>query len=294
MKNAIFAGVCTVDQQYLVDKYPAENEKINALQVAQASGGPATNAAFAFSLLGGKARLTSLIGKHPFTDFVLNELEKHQITLSDVDPEREWPFIVSSIITSSETGSRNVFSYKPRINCSLPENTDILKDAEILLIDGFYPEMAKELARHAKENNIPVVFDGGSWKEKTEEILPLVDFAICSSSFFPPGTSNTNEIFDYLQNMRVKYSALTNGENPILYQTPEIKGSLNVKKLNDPVDTLGAGDFFHGAFCYYLDASNNFVEALNKASDVAGFSCGYFGTRTWMKYFNTYLHAKRG
>ncbi len=290
----MFCGVCTVDQQYLVNKYPDENEKINALKVAQATGGPATNAAFAFSLLGGKATLNSLVGKHPFTDFVLNELKKHNISLSDANPEKEWPFIVSSIITSSETGSRNVFSYHPRINCSLPKNTGVLKDAEILLIDGFYPDMAIELARRAKEKGIPVVFDGGSWKEETEKFMPMVDFAICSASFFPPGTTSAKEIFDYFRDMQVPYSAITNGENPILFQTPETKGSLNVKKINNVVDTLGAGDFFHGAFCFYLNGSNNFIEAMNKASEVAGFSCGYFGTRTWMKHFNTFQRGKKG
>jgi sugar/nucleoside kinase (ribokinase family) len=48
------------------------------------------------------------------------------------------------------------------------------------------------------------------------------------------------------------------------------------------VDTLGAGDILHGAFCYYSSLGQVFQEALTNAVRVASESCRFRGTREWM------------
>jgi sugar/nucleoside kinase (ribokinase family) len=74
---------------------------------------------------------------------------------------------------------------------------------------------------------------------------------------------------------------ITRGQNSILFQEgTEIK-ELAVQKVSI-VDTLGAGDIFHGAFCYYYMTTASLIESLVNASIVAGKSCQFFGTREWM------------
>jgi sugar/nucleoside kinase (ribokinase family) len=51
------------------------------------------------------------------------------------------------------------------------------------------------------------------------------------------------------------------------------------------IDTLGAGDIFHGAFCYYYVRGQAFRDPLTLASKVAAASVGSFGTRNWMNEF---------
>jgi sugar/nucleoside kinase (ribokinase family) len=48
------------------------------------------------------------------------------------------------------------------------------------------------------------------------------------------------------------------------------------------VDTLGAGDIFHGAFCHYI-LQQDFPTALSNAAKVAARSCESFGTRLFFK-----------
>jgi sugar/nucleoside kinase (ribokinase family) len=50
-----------------------------------------------------------------------------------------------------------------------------------------------------------------------------------------------------------------------------------------PVDTLGAGDIFHGAFCHYLLECNDFLLSLERAGEVASLSCTSLGTRAWIE-----------
>lgn len=81
---------------------------------------------------------------------------------------------------------------------------------------------------------------------------------------------------------RVSYRAITRGEHPIIYRTPEGTGEMAIESV-EVVDTLGAGDILHGAFCYYSAKGNTFVSALLQASRIATLSCQTFGTRSWMK-----------
>jgi sugar/nucleoside kinase (ribokinase family) len=50
------------------------------------------------------------------------------------------------------------------------------------------------------------------------------------------------------------------------------------------VDTMGAGDIFHGAFCFFSSEGKGFVESLGEAANIAAESCRYKGTREWMKH----------
>ena len=49
MSKVLSVGIATVDTIVLVDKYPAANERVVALQSVRAVGGPATTAAVAMA-----------------------------------------------------------------------------------------------------------------------------------------------------------------------------------------------------------------------------------------------------
>ena len=52
----------------------------------------------------------------------------------------------------------------------------------------------------------------------------------------------------------------------------------------EAVDTLGAGDIFHGAYCHFLGQGSSFTDALELAGRIAAQSCRYFGTREWISH----------
>ncbi|MFM8008533.1 MAG: PfkB family carbohydrate kinase, partial [Dolichospermum sp.] len=83
-----------------------------------------------------------------------------------------------------------------------------------------------------------------------------------------------------LRKFNIPHIAITQGEKPIQYLTNNVRNSINVPKIQ-PVDTLGAGDIFHGAFCHYI-LENSFVQALTLAANTAAKACQYFGTRNWL------------
>ncbi|CCH68069.1 Ribokinase [Richelia intracellularis HH01] len=285
MYKGLFVGLVTLDLIYLSESSLQNNKKITATNYIAVAGGPSTNAGVTFSHLGNIATVTGAIGSHPITQLIKSDLNDVKVKIFDLKPINDNPPPISSIIVSQETGERAVISINALgIEASsnyLPKN--ILNDVSLVLIDGHQMEVSQKIAIEAKNQNITVVIDGGSWKSGFEKILPYVDYAICSSDFFPPNCHMEKDIFNYLRSFNIPHIAITHGEQPITYSADEIINYISVPKVIT-VDTLGAGDIFHGAFCHYLLISGfNFPEALTAAANIASSSCSSFGTRNWMK-----------
>lgn len=268
-------GLTTLDIIYLTPTIPAQNAKIVAVDQAIASGGPATNAAVTFSHLGNQAILVGVVGNHPVSQIIRADLESYEIEILDLNPERHEAPPVSSIMVTQATGERAVISINA-LKSQAPAHLlppDILKDITIVLIDGHQMAVSRAMAQKATKSQIPVVLDGGSWKPGLEEVLPFVDYAICSANFQPP----KGDVFTYLSQIGIPHIAITQGEKPIQYLTNSERGELAVPQIK-AVDTLGAGDIFHGAFCHYI-CHQDFIPALRAAAKIASHSCQFFGTR---------------
>ncbi len=287
--KGLFAGLSTVDIQFFMNEFPEVNTKSLVMESNIYSGGPATNAAITYSYLGGNAALITSVGNHFFTEFINNDMATYDVRLYDVSLNANTNPIISSIITSGNTGDRTIVTVDPKTNTVITGDISKylmdfckreLKYYKIVLLDCFYIERAIIIAREAKKLSIPVVIDGGSWKNGMENLLDFVDIAICSEKFHPPGVKGPEEVFEYMSSGNCKRIAITRGEKPILYKDRNDYNNINVTKIN-AVDTLGAGDIFHGAFCFYFLKGNNFAEALKNAAAVATESCKYAGTRKW-------------
>ncbi len=283
MKRSVFCGLLTIDLQFLLPSFPGVNSKSKAKEYGIYAGGPATNAAITSAFLGSNTSLITSIGKNNFTCMIEEELENHRVHFIDVDYSNDITPPFASIITSENNGDRTIFSYHPK---NEHEKMDlpgyILENAGVLLIDGFYPGIAEKLCQIAKEKNIPVVLDGGSWKPYTSNLLPYVDIAICSENFLAPGTCSHKEMIELLKENGINKIAITRGGEPILACHENRSFEINPPKIK-PVDTLGAGDVFHGAFIHFFSLGYDFSSSLVAASYIATLSCKSFGTRNWMK-----------
>ncbi|MGB7440257.1 MAG: sugar kinase [Coleofasciculaceae cyanobacterium] len=281
--SGLFVGMATIDLVYLSPKLPGNNEKIAASDYTVSAGGPATNAAVTFSYLGNQTSLLAVVGNHPITQLIYSDLKSYGVKIVDLGSTNTQPPPVSSIIVTEATGERAVISLNAsKIQAGIEQlSDDILSGIDLVMIDGHQMTVSCAIAQLAKDNNIPVVIDGGSWKPGFETVLPFVDYAVCSANFYPPGCSNSEEVFSYLEAIGVPHIAITQGEQPILYCNQGKFGQLPVPAIK-AVDTLGAGDIFHGAFCHYI-LQQSFTEALRTAAKVASYSCQFFGTRRWME-----------
>jgi len=292
-RRGVFVGLATVDVIYNVIEFPSGNCKSVAQSQEILPGGPATNAAITFSFLGGEATLAAPVGRHPLASLVREECRRYGVALIDLAPDTDEIPPVSSVWVDRK-GQRGVVSVNSTRTavqrCEVdPSN---LSEISVLLIDGHAMKACLAWATVARSAGVRVVFDGGSWKPETETLLKSVDTAICSADFLPPGCTREDEVIQFLRACGVANVAITHGADPVRFVSGDSTGSIDVPRL-EAVDTMGAGDIFHGAFCFYVSEGCAFEDALAKAAKIASESCRYRGTRRWMEHQPDRLGASR-
>jgi len=284
MHKGIFLGLATTDIVYYVPHHLNTNEKCKAERQIAFAGGPATNAAVAFAAFENDAFLISGLGQHSLAQVAKHDISDYKVNLIDCTDQPKRPPVLASIMVDLSNGDRAVVYSNTDLRKLRHDavNETTLEYADLLMLDGYYLPQAIQLAKWAQIMEIPVILDGGSWKEGLEKLLPLVDFAICSDNFFPPGCTTAQDVLHSLNQAGINHIAITRGSDDILAFTEERTAQVRVLPIK-PVDTLGAGDIFHGAFCHYILERNDFLISLELAGEVASLSCTSLGPRAWIE-----------
>lgn len=296
MKRVACLGLLTVDHRLVVDQVPGPNQKINALQSDVEFGGPAANAAATAAALGSTARLITAVGTGPLTDFAMSQLASLGVQTVDLLADRPGNPSVSTVLVTAGTGDRAVVSHNAQ---SVPEDLSLtgheLDDIDVLLIDGHHVNTAIRLAEQARQQGIMVLFDGGSWKPRTDELLQHVDIAVVSDDFLVPGES---DVLAYLSGQGCAVAAQSAGPGAIQVLTDHERRAVPVTPEPSPADTLGAGDVLHGALAHYLAQAlaaatlndhgqggliDRIDDLIAEAAMVATESCRHPGAHGWFQ-----------
>jgi sugar/nucleoside kinase (ribokinase family) len=280
-------GLTTIDIVFAFDRYPEEDTKNTARQYTIAAGGPASNAAVVYSYLGGEAQLISSLGRRGISDIARSDLVRHRVRHIDITDTHDCEPALSVIANAQNNGSRTIFT-SPAIDDEFAgpfgknQVSGYMTEIDILLLDGHQAKLATHIAHQAREAGVPVVLDGDLYRSSTEDLLPLVDIVIFGKSFAIPRGLSKRDRFEYFESFGISHIIATNGAEPIEFLCDGLLGSIEVEDV--PVlDTLGAGDFFHGAFCYSFSKDRDIQRALRFAARVASKSVTTFGTRNWME-----------
>lgn len=284
--DILFWGRATCDLTYKVADFPEENKKTFSEEFIIQPGGPALNAAITYSYLGGKGIILSSFGNNDFSKSVKSRIFETGLKLIDICKDEEFEIPLSTIVVNSKKSTRTIINspvtnYKASKIKNEVEDKVLSQKPKLVLIDGYELHQSIDLLVKLKKQGSIIIYDGGSWKENIPEYIKYVDMAICSNSFRFLDT-DFEETVSLLKKSGVSKVAFTMEDKPVLAFENDEKFEIPVEKIN-AVDTLGAGDVFHGAFCYYYLKSGDFVSSLTNAAKIAALSCRYFGTHTWQK-----------
>ncbi|KEJ87844.1 PfkB family carbohydrate kinase [Sulfitobacter donghicola] len=277
MVTGTFLGLSTLDLITMTENFPNEDTKTLSLQSEIFAGGPALNAAITYAMLGGHARLVSMVGANSNRSIeIRRELDKHGIDLIDLaDPDFEPPLAV--IISAKEKSSRTVIT-SPISDPSgdMSALAERIKDTDVFLWDQHYPTSMMDILQ-TKDSRAEVVIDAGSLRAQSAFALEVADHFLASQKF---ETQANTEGFP-AQNPNASW-VITRGAEAITIKQGAQENTLHPPKVIS-VDTLGAGDVFHGAFCYYKSTGADLIKATENAMLVASNSTQVFGPRDGVK-----------
>jgi len=159
---------------------------------------------------------------------------------------------------------------------SLPQN------AAAVLIDGHYAELAVAVAVAAHQLGIPIVLDCGRWRPVYAELLPLATDIIMCETFRPPDLADLTAeeaLAAISERWQPELCAVTRGADDVAAIDGAGRHTIAVPSV-DVVDTMGAGDVFHGAYVYYRYGEGMAaLDALAAAAQQASQSCAQLGVR---------------
>ena len=287
--RVLFVGRTTLDVLYRLDSVPDEDTKTYARELRAAPGGPALNAAVTHALLGGQAMLVSAVGGGQWAAPVLDELNRLGVSLVDLGAGTPYETPLCMVLINSRNGSRTIVN--PPISQVALRRLGASWTAEVpaswgavpavILCDGFFFEETAALLTACKSAGAAICLDSGSWKPGTAELAELLTAAICSERFSVPGQSGSPDAtFAWFAAKGVPHVAVTRGAKYILGWDRGRRFEIEVAKI-EAIDTLGAGDVLHGAFCHHFARSREFEPALRWASQIATLSCQCLGVQAW-------------
>ncbi len=282
--RGLFVGLATLDVIHRIAEPPAVNQKITAAAQFVAAGGPAANAAVTFAALGGDAVLVTALGTDPVADLVRSDLVAHGVEVIDAAAGSARPVPVSSVSVVDATGDRSVISLDAvASDVAAPADLgDLVAGADVVLVDGHHPVIGAAAARSAAAQQVPCVVDAGRWKPVMADLITHRPDMVCSGDFRTPGADSAEATAAALLDDGVPTVVVTAGGAPIRWWSGGEAGSVDVPVV--PVrDTLGAGDAFHGAYCYFgADGVVRLAERVQAAAEVAALRCSVIGPRAWL------------
>jgi len=241
------------------------------------------SAMVACARLGLRVKYIGTVGDDERGRIQLESLERAGINLEDVQIRRNCANQSAYIIIDQSTGERTVLWSRAECLRLAPESItpELITCARLLHIDGHDTPAVARAAALARQHGIPVTVDVDTIYHGFDKVLPNVDFLITSSEF-PVQWTNERDPFKALEMIQAEYgmrvAAMTLGAHGALALT-EGTFVYSPAFVVNCLDTTGAGDVFHGAFCYAVLQGMPMRDALDFSNAMAALNCMHLGAR---------------
>jgi len=275
-------GIPVRDLTFRVDSVPGPGSKVNATSLDEICGGNALNAAIGIVRLGGRASLCGPMGdvRETSSQFIFDKLAHEGIETNHLVRMHGLMTPVSGVMVEPH-GERTIVTFRdPELwKVKLPDTDTLLDDCAAILTESRCAEFCADLCAEALRRGIPVIVD-------VDRAMPMQGGLLDASSHLvfsneplqeTAGVTDDVEALKRVAKLTSAFLAVTRGprgtiwldENQAIQETPAFPV--------DAVDSLGAGDVFHGAFALALTEKQELREALRFASAAAALKCTRFG-----------------
>lgn len=232
--------------------------------------------------LGVRTAFLGTAGGDPEGSWILRGLQDEGIDCHNLQIDPSGVSQKAYIVVEAESGCRNIFwergARRPFSFNSLAQQT--ISRSKVLLLDGLDVDVSIRSARLARELGVTTVLDGGSLREKSRELLPLIDHLVVSEKFArqlsgcPDPEAALDELAGY--GAVVTVTAGSRGSWSLIDGVPVHQPAFQVKSI----DTTGCGDVFHGGYIYGLLQGWSLPQIVRFAAGCAALKTRSLGGRT--------------
>lgn len=276
-------GLNATDTLLLVKEFPSYAGKVAFDRELLSPGGQVATAVVACARLGLRTRYIGTIGDDLRGEIQRDSLQGTGVDTSGIIIRENCPNQTAYIIIDERTGERTVLWQRSdglRLEAAELREEDIAS-AAMLHIDGYDVDAATYAAKLARRHGVAVSLDVDTVYPNFESVLRKVDYLVAGSAW-PARWTGKADPFDALAALQTEF------QNPVVAMTLGSRGSLALRDgcwyysaaFDVPcADTTGAGDVFHGAFCYAMLKGMPMERALEFSNAAAALNCTAVGAR---------------
>lgn len=275
-------GIPVRDLTFRVEAVPERGSKANASHLAEICGGNALNAAIAIARLGGRAAFAGPMGdaRETSSSFILERMAVEGIDTAHIVRMPDVTTPVSAIMIEP-SGERTLTIYRdPALwTVTLPDADELLADCRAVLVESRCGAFTTSLCTEARRRGIPVIVG-------VDRAMALQDSLLMTASHLLFGSEQVQETADIADD-GAALKRLAGLTPAFLAATRGPRGTIWLNEVGEleetpafpvqAVDTLGAGDVFHGAFALGLAEGKDAREALRFAAAAAALKCTRHG-----------------
>ena len=281
--DVVGVGLNATDTLILLPHFPAYGGKVPFEREILSPGGQVASALVTCAKLGLSAKYIGTVGDDERGRVQMESLRASGLHIEDVEVRRGCPNQSAYILIDQTTGERTVL-WK-RDECLTIDPASITPEkiacARLLHIDGHDTPAVARAAEIARAHHIPVTVDVDTIYPGFERVLPNVDYLVASSEF-PARWTSERDPFRALALIQDEYgmkvAAMTLGSHGALARA-DGRFIYSPAFVVNCVDTTGAGDVFHGAFCYAVLQNMSLRETLEFSNAMAALNCTALGAR---------------
>ena len=282
-RTIICAGIIALDQVYRVERLPRIGEKISASGLFIINGGCAANAAVAIARLGGSAVLAGPLGgpagHDSYGDHILAALRPEGVDCSACVRVSGAATALSAIFLDG-SGERTIVTQRDAgLDVACPANPEALvARADAVLVDNHFPDFVLPIGKAARARDIPLIVDADRPTHVSDVLFGLATHVVFSSECLRAtlGMDDLTAAVECMTQTTSAFLAVTNGPADVLWRDKAGLRSTPVLEI-DAVDTLAAGDVFHGAFALALAENLDLATSVRFAATAASLKCTRLG-----------------
>jgi sulfofructose kinase len=270
-------GIAVLDHVFRVDELPRAPSKHLARGLQTVLGGMAANAAAAAARLGAEALLVSRVGSDAAGETILAELVALGVDTRAVERVAGLTSSVSAVFVDG-AGERLLVNHAdPRLLEDAPAPAEPLAGpVDAVLVDGRWPRAAVAALEAAAERRVPGLADldhpmAEPWAGRLLAAASHVCFSRDGLARWT-GEPGPEAGLRAIAARSAAELAVTLGAEGVLFRAADRLVHLPAFPVR-AVDTLGAGDTFHGALAVALAEGRPWPAALRFASAAAALRC---------------------
>jgi sulfofructose kinase len=275
-------GIPVRDLTFRVSGVPARGSKENASHFDEICGGNSLNAAIGIVRLGGRASMCGPMGdaKETASRYIFDQLGHEGIETQHIVHMAGLVTPISGIMIDP-SGERTIVTFRdPNLwKVQLPSADALLDDCAAILVESRCAEFSTELCAEARRRGIPVVVDVDRAMSLSEGLLTASSHLVFSSEPLQEtaGVDDDGAALKKIAKLTRSFLAGTRGARGTIWLDDQGQLQETPAFPVHTVDTLGAGDVFHGAFTLAITEGQDLKEALRFASAAAALKCTRFG-----------------